>query len=243
MSKYEPQYRGKCLHCQTIVKFEIPDSGDWYLRVIANNEQLAITRVQCPHCGKIIVTIEELKYEAPDYKPKTEYVVWPMSGGRAPASSEVPVHVRNDYDEAALVFQLSAKSSAALSRRCLQTVLREAGQTKSKDLSGQIDEVLGKLPTYIAANLDAVRNIGNFAAHVQKSTQTGIILDVEPVEAEWNLDVLDTLFDFYYVRPAIEKAKREEARALAEADPKVKAGYLTVEVIPWIAVPGNSQPG
>jgi uncharacterized protein YciI len=35
----------------------------------------------------------------------------------------------------------------------------------------------------------------------------------------------------------------EEARALAEADPKVKAGYLTVEVIPWIAVPGNSQPG
>jgi len=31
----------------------------------------------------------------------------------------------------------------------------------------------------------------------------------------------------------------EEARALAEADPKVKAGYLTVEAIPWMAVPGN----
>lgn len=28
-----------------------------------------------------------------------------------------------------------------------------------------------------------------------------------------------------------------EARALAEADPKVKAGYLTVEAIPWVAVP------
>ena len=38
-------------------------------------------------------------------------------------------------------------------------------------------------------------------------------------------------------------AESEEARALAEADPKVKAGYLTVEVIPWIAVPSNSQPG
>jgi uncharacterized protein YciI len=32
----------------------------------------------------------------------------------------------------------------------------------------------------------------------------------------------------------------EEARALAEADPKVKAGYLTVEAIPWIAVPSGS---
>jgi len=29
----------------------------------------------------------------------------------------------------------------------------------------------------------------------------------------------------------------EEARALAEADPKVVAGYLTVEVLPWLAVP------
>jgi uncharacterized protein YciI len=31
----------------------------------------------------------------------------------------------------------------------------------------------------------------------------------------------------------------DEARALAEADPKVKAGYLTVEVIPWMAVPSD----
>lgn len=35
----------------------------------------------------------------------------------------------------------------------------------------------------------------------------------------------------------------EEARALAEADPKVKAGYLTVEAIPWMAVPGIAEPG
>jgi uncharacterized protein YciI len=31
----------------------------------------------------------------------------------------------------------------------------------------------------------------------------------------------------------------EEARALAEADPKVRAGYLTVEAIPWMAVPSE----
>ena len=33
----------------------------------------------------------------------------------------------------------------------------------------------------------------------------------------------------------------EEALAFAEADPKVKAGYLTVEAIPWMAVPGESH--
>ena len=38
---------------------------------------------------------------------------------------------------------------------------------------------------------------------------------------------------------SIYAVELEEARALAEADPKVKAGYLTVEAIPWIAVPGE----
>jgi hypothetical protein len=67
------------------------------------------------------------------------------------------------------------------------------------DLSKEIQEVLDsrKLPTEIGENLDAVRNIGNFAAHPLKSTSTGEILDVEPDEAEWNLEVLDQLIDFY----------------------------------------------
>jgi uncharacterized protein YciI len=41
---------------------------------------------------------------------------------------------------------------------------------------------------------------------------------------------------------SVYAAELEEARALAEADPKVRAGYLTVEAIPWMAVPGDPQP-
>lgn len=33
-------------------------------------------------------------------------------------------------------------------------------------------------------------------------------MDVEPGESEWDLDVLEGLFDFYYVQPAILKEKR-----------------------------------
>jgi uncharacterized protein YciI len=39
---------------------------------------------------------------------------------------------------------------------------------------------------------------------------------------------------------SVYDAPLEEARALAEADPKVKAGYLTVEAIPWMAVPAEN---
>jgi hypothetical protein len=50
--------------------------------------------------------------------------------------------------------------------------------------------------------------IGNFAAHPLKSTNTGAIVEVERGEAEWLLDVLESLFDFYFVRPAQLAAKR-----------------------------------
>jgi hypothetical protein len=40
-----------------------------------------------------------------------------------------------------------------------------------------------------------------------KNTNTGEIIEVEPHEAEWNLDVLEELFDFYLVGPARAKAK------------------------------------
>jgi hypothetical protein len=98
-----------------------------------------------------------------------------------------------------------------ISRRCLQNLLRLAAGVKHGDLSIEIQQVLdsGKLPTTIADNIDAVRNIGNFAAHPNKSKSTGEIVPVEPDEAEWNLDVLESLFDFYFVQPARAKAKRD----------------------------------
>ena len=95
--------------------------------------------------------------------------------------------------------------------------MHEAGDANQRDLVKQIETVLPQLPTYIAENVDAIRNIGNFAAHSLKAKATGEILDVEPGEAEWNLDVLDELFDFYYVQPARAKAKRDALNAKLRA--------------------------
>jgi uncharacterized protein YciI len=40
---------------------------------------------------------------------------------------------------------------------------------------------------------------------------------------------------------SVYAAELAEARALAEADPKVRAGYLMVEALPWVAVPSESE--
>lgn len=51
-----------------------------------------------------------------------------------------------------------------------------------------------------------------------------------------------TLVEHDIIGVSVYAAELEEARALAEADPKVRAGYLIVEAIPWMAVPGDPQP-
>ena len=65
------------------------------------------------------------------------------------------------------------------------------------------------LPPHLAQAVDAVRNIGNFSAHPTKNTSTGEIVDVEPGEAEWSLEVLEGLFEHYFVQPAVLQRKRD----------------------------------
>ena len=152
--------------------------------------------------------------------PSTEStIVYPKSTVR-PVPPEVEKVFANDFTEACLVISDSKKASAALSRRCLQNLLREKAEVKTKDLAEQIQGVLdsGKLPSHLADAIDGVRAIGNFAAHPIKSKHTGEVIEVEPGEAEWLLDTLEGLFDFYFVQPAkLEKKRDALNRKLKEA--------------------------
>lgn len=172
----------------------------------------------CPGCGRSIIFLGV--YNVHGIRTSSS-LVFPKGVARMPLSDDVDdLQVRSDYSEAALVLHDSPKASAALSRRCLQHILLEKANAKKGDLSTQIQELLDSnvLPSDIADNLDAIRNIGNFAAHPMKSTSSGEIVDVEPQEAEWNLEVLEQLIDYYYIRPSVSKKKREELnKKLADA--------------------------
>jgi hypothetical protein len=143
---------------------------------------------------------------------------FPLHDSMRPVPAEVVDPYKQDFIEACAILSLSPKASAALSRRNLQAILRDKAGAKAKDLADQIDEVIatGKLPSHLEEGLHAVRNVGNFAAHGMKSKTTGEIVEVEPGEAEWNLDVLESLFDFYFVQPALA------ARRKAELNKKLK---------------------
>ena len=213
---YEPESTGTCPHCLKGVQFiEVEDVGgsEWYLEV--PQERLTLTAAKCPLCERLILAaVHETLGRHPVLgsmisRGTQRFLAWPRSIER-PIPEDVPEPMAADYREAALVLDLSPKASAALSRRCLQSVLRQAGGAQQRNLSDQIDAVMKNLPSYIAENIDAIRKIGNFAAHPSKDSNSGAIVDVEPGEAEWNLDVLDSLFDFYYVQPTLAKARRDK---------------------------------
>lgn len=166
----------------------------------------------CPNCVKQVIILVRSQLSGSRWVPIDHRFVFPKAITSQPLPSEVDdVVVISDYNEASLVLADSPKSSAALTRRCLQYILRDKVGTKTKDLADQIQEVIDKklLPSEISEGLDAVRSIGNFAAHTQKSKATGEIVDVEPHEAEWNLEILYDLIDYVYVRPVRFQKKRD----------------------------------
>ena len=84
-----------------------------------------------------------------------------------------------------------------------------------------------------ASREDEARNEQIHLAHLQHLTKlqlSGKLILNGPILVDHNI-----------VGVSIYAAELDEAQALAEADPKVQAGYLTVEALPWIAVPSNTS--
>jgi hypothetical protein len=141
----------------------------------------------------------------------------------------LPGNIASDYREAAKLLAVSPPASAAFSRRCLQTILKNQGYAKSK-LVHQIDDVLKEtnpakvVPHYMTTRLDAVRNFGNFSAHETEDRATAEILDVQPGEAEWCLEIIEDLIEHYFVRPAAEQAKIDSlnAKLAGAGKPEIK---------------------
>ncbi len=207
----------KCPHCTVEIHEDF--QFDWVRKGVnvgkleGSNLQWATSTMACPACSKAIIDAVMVNGGS-----QTRYRAYPKSPSRARAAVEVPPDLAEDFNEACFVIEDSAKASAALSRRCLQALLRGQGYAQH-DLAKAIDAALGAkaLPGALADNLDAIRNIGNFAAHSMKDTNSGAILPVEPHEAEWNLEVLEGLFDYFYVQPAKDKLRRAALNAKLSA--------------------------
>jgi len=192
-----------------------------YLCEYGDDERLLASHEFCPACNQLIVDLTFAEYDPNDDGTFRQVRVWPTSlAERDHPPAIVPDKFKSDYIEACRVLEISPKASAALSRRCIQNLIHNKLNVKKGDLRREIEEVIssGVLPGLVSDQLDAVRVVGNFAAHPIKSTNSGEILDVELAEAEWNLDTVESMFDALFVQPERLKDQKEALnRKLADA--------------------------
>jgi hypothetical protein len=212
----------KCPHC-TIAFHENWDPGSflWDRKGTGWAFRVAL----CPSCKEHTI---QIIYAAPGSQPQNWITVVPAGVNRGPVPAEIPADIAQDYKEACAVLPTSAKASAALSRRCLQHILRSHGY-KARDLATEIDLLLREtdplkaLPLAIRETIDAIRNFGNFSAHPLTDTTSLQVIDVEPEEAEWCLEIIEALFEHFYVAPARAKQKKAALNAKLTAAGKPQA--------------------
>ena len=176
----------KCPHCireihavSEIIPLQSDSIGNYFI------EKKKCTNPKCDRWIIYLVNALQPTAQGVDYTEFSDLIsrtlVHPKGSNRTPAPDVVPEVFKQDYFEACLVLDDSPKASAALSRRCLQNLLRDKAKVKHGSLSSEIDEVLksNSLPSFLSDNIDAIRNIGNFAAHPLNSDSSGEIVEVE----------------------------------------------------------------
>jgi len=171
--------------------------------------------MKCPNeeCREVIVqTRRYVTFKGQALEEVVPDMWWAVPQKRPPREIGplVKEPFRRDYLEASAILKDSPRMSAVLARKILADLLEKYGKvTRSLKLSTMIEafERQGGHPSHVTGNLDYLREIADFSAHTQKD-ELGNIVDVEPKEAEWTLEVVDTLFDYFIVGPEKDKERR-----------------------------------
>jgi hypothetical protein len=110
----------------------------------------------------------------------------------------IPKPIIDDYNEACLIKDLSPKASATLSRRCLQTMIRDFWGVKGKkNLYEEIEAVKDKVNPQTWKAIGAVRNLGNIGAHMEEDIN--LIVNIDPNEANILIKLIETLIEDWYI--------------------------------------------
>lgn len=150
---------------------------------------------------------------------------WPLlpESSAKPQPDCIPGVLIENYEEACRIRDLSPKASATLSRRCLQGMIRDFCKIKKKTLMEEIVTLRqqvdsGKGPQHVLSDtvdaIDDVRSVGNIGAHMEEDINK--IIDVEPTEAQALIELIELLFEEWYVRRENRKEKLVYLRSIAD---------------------------
>ena len=198
----------KCLHCQ----LEFSQDPE-YAYVGTDVDRIWLTgSSRCPACGKATIVLVNADGESVEHTPineKMRFTIYPRTTRRQPCPMPVPGDIAQDYLEACLALDCSPRASAALSRGALQKILRGAAGVLPGELAEELLDLLDSrtLPPHLSDLVKGAVIISNFYANPEKSRAPMSIMPVAAAEADLLVEVLEALFDFYYVQPAVSAGR------------------------------------
>lgn len=155
------------------------------------NSTYSIFSIQCQNkkCNRItVVAVNRNSGKQIDIEP--QYVI-----KRFP--EYIPEQIRQDYEEAITIIDLSPKAAATLLRRCLQGMIRDFWEIKADNLYNEISKLKDKVPNTQWAALDGMRKLGNIGAHMEKDVD--LIIGIDPDEAKKLAELIALLLEKWYV--------------------------------------------
>jgi hypothetical protein len=221
-------FNWNCPHCERAVTISDERfSSDSHALSIRNSDGLRVIQTEfivCPNpeCGRFTL---RATLHAGRVASSGGYVLaagelqrWALVPGSASRQfpAYIPESIREDYQEACLIRELSPKASATLSRRCLQGILRDFWKVKPARLVDEIEAVRDKVEPIMWDAIDAVRRLGNIGARME--SDINVIVDVDPEEAGLLTGLVETLLTEWYV--AREERKKRMTAVIAAATGK-----------------------
>ena len=190
----------QCSHCHTEISvtphvFALGEDQDGTWQVASS---------RCPVCHRLLVELRTMD--------GCTYPAWPAGATRPRLSDDVPEEYANEYLTACQILTYSPEASAAISRRLLHRFLAEQAGAGAGGLAQQIEKATrsAELPVYLKDALRTLADVARLAPETEKSKRPELLAPVEPGEAEWLLDVLQPLFELYFVQPARMRRRQAE---------------------------------
>lgn len=159
---------------------------------LTDADTLQVTFYLCPNCNQTTITAEGL---GPKINVPITYL-HPISQAKQ-FPDYIPLAIRNDYEEAYAIVNLSPKASATLARRCLQGMIHDYWNIKLRNLNQEITALKEHIPADLWNAIDSLRQLGNIGAHMEKDTD--VIIDIEPSEATNLIKLIELLMKEWYI--------------------------------------------
>lgn len=231
----------RCPHCNTNA---IIASGDQYTdakRMFTEScwgvIEYRVKSVLCPNpdCRKPTLTVS-----LNQSRSGAEISIWQLLPESSAMSlpAFVPEALRQDYEEACKIVDLSPKAAATLARRCLQGMIRDFWSIEGcKSLYHEIQAIKDKVDPVTWEAIDAIRGLGNIGAHMERDIN--LIIPVEPDEARLLIELIEDLFQTWYIQREERRVRAARVVELAYDKKAAKSVALSGEARPTAALPAT----